>query len=136
MARTLPQKYIQKIEDIKRLVLIRSKLLSEFGNEGVKMELEDYSYNQNLDIFHELVFYIDLYSIDCDECDFEVDSLADDIKNYKTKILNGARFRLTPKLDIVSGNSTRGVLLSEIKYNFSEFQKLSFGLYIDPDTDF
>ena len=37
MARIFPQKYIQKIEDIKRLVLIRSKLLSEFGNEGVKI---------------------------------------------------------------------------------------------------
>ena len=58
MARIFPQKYIQKIEDIKRLVLIRSKLLSEFGNEGVKMELDDYSYDQKLDIFHELIFFV------------------------------------------------------------------------------
>ena len=72
MARIFPQKYIQKIEDIKRLVLIRSKLLSEFGNEGVKMELDDYSYDQKLDIFHELIFTIDLKSIDCDDCDIEL----------------------------------------------------------------
>ena len=102
MARIFPQKYIQKIEDIKRLVLIRSKLLSEFGNEGVKMELDDYSYDQKLDIFHELIFTIDLKYIDCDDCDIEIDSLADTIKNYNDKIINGSRFGVTSKLDIVN----------------------------------
>jgi len=132
MARIFPQKYIQKIEDIKRLVLIRSKLLSEFGNEGVKIELDDYSYDQKLDIFHELIFNIDLKSIDCDDCDIEIDYLADTIKNYNSKIINGLKFKVTPKLDIVSGDSTRGVLVSEITYKFSEIQKLSFGVFIDP----
>jgi hypothetical protein len=136
MARIFPQKYIQKIEDIKRLVLIRSKLLSEFGNEGVKMELDDYSYDQKLDIFHELIFTIDLKYIDCDDCDIEIDSLADTIKNYNDKIINGSRFKVTSKLDIVNGDTTRGVLLSEISYKFSEIQKLSFGLFIDPDVNF
>jgi hypothetical protein len=131
MARIFPQKYIQKIEDIKRLVLIRSKLLSEFGNEGVKIELDDYSYDQKLDIFHELIFNIDLKSIDCDDCDIEIDYLADTIKNYNSKIINGLKFKVTPKLDIVSGDSTRGVLVSEITYKFSEIQKLSFGVFID-----
>lgn len=132
MARIFPQKYIQKIEDIKRLVLIRSKLLSEFGNEGVKIELDDYSYDQKLDIFHELIFNVELKYIDCDDCDIEIDYLADTIKNYNSKIINGLKFKVTPKLDIVSGDSTRGVLLSEITYKFSEIQKLSFGVFIDP----
>jgi hypothetical protein len=96
------------------------------------MELDDYSYDQKLDIFHELIFNIDLKSIDCDDCDIEIDYLADTIKNYNSKIINGLKFKVTPKLDIVSGDSTRGVLLSEITYKFSEIQKLSFGVFIDP----
>jgi GTPase involved in cell partitioning and DNA repair len=100
------------------------------------MELDDYSYDQKLDIFHELIFTIDLKYIDCDDCDIEIDSLADTIKNYNDKIINGSRFEVTSKLDIVNGNTTRGVLLSEITYKFSEIQKLSFGLFIDPNNNF
>lgn len=133
--RNFPKEYIPKIEDIKKIILIRSKLLSEHGR-NVKIELEDYDYDRNKDIFYELVFYISLNNVDCGDCDFEVESLASVIQEIKDQILKGASFKLTSNLDVVSGNTTRGVLLSDIDYGFTEFKKLSFNLFIDPGNEY
>lgn len=133
MARRFPEKYKQSLETLKTLILVRSKLLSEFGRD-VTIELSDYEYELKDDIFYELVFDINIKNVDCRDCDFEPGEISDTILHYRDKIENAAQFHLSPKLQISNGRSTtRGVLLNEIQMKWSEFQTISYSLFIDPD---
>ena len=128
-----PEKYNQSLETLKTLILVRSKLLSEFGRD-VTIELSDYQYEPKDDFFYELVFDINIKNVDCGDCDFEPEEISNTILHYKDKIDNAAHFHLSPKLQISNGTSTtRGVLLNEIHMNWSEFQTLSYSLFIDPE---
>jgi len=133
MARRFPEKYNQNLEALKTLILVRSKLLSEFGKD-VTIELSDYQYNPKEDFFYELVFDITIRNADCGDCDFEVEEISNNISHYRDKIVNASNFHLSSQLQISSrGNTTRGVLLNEVHMNWSEFQTLSYSLFIDPE---
>lgn len=133
MARRFPEKYNQSLETLKTLILVRSKLLSEFGRD-VTIELSDYQYEPKDDFFYELVFDINIKNVDCADCDFEPEEISNTILHYRDKIEKAAQFHLSPKLQISNGRSTtRGVLLNEIQMKWSEFQTLSYSLFIDPD---
>ncbi len=133
MAIRFPEKYNQSLETLKTLILVRSKLLSEFGRY-VTIELSDYQYEPKADFFYELVFDITIKNVDCGDCDFHPEEISNTILHYKDKIDNAAHFHLSPKLQISNGTSTtRGVLINEVHMNWSEFQTLSYSLFIDPE---
>ena len=133
MAKRYPQKYEEKLLVIKKLISLKSKLLSEY-NRDFTIELDDYDYSEQDDEFYELVFEIRIKNVECPDCDFEIDSLSHDLQTIKDKILDGSSFKLSKKLNITAGNSTtRGVLLGELDYRFGYIQSVVFHLFIDPE---
>jgi hypothetical protein len=133
MPRRFPEKYRQNIETIKTLIMVRSKLLSEFGKDNISIELVDHEYNQTEDYFNELVFEIIIKNVDGDDCDFYPEQISKTILKYRDRIDKSSQFHLSDKLQISNGGgTTRGVLVNEVQFRFSEFEILSYSLFIDP----
>lgn len=132
----LPQEYLNRIETIKKAILIRSGFLSEFGNRDVRIELSDLDYEERdgeLN-FIELSFELTITNLDCDDCDFEIDAIHSELKTLHDKIFKACKFGLTRDLKIKNGLDLRGILTHEIYMRNSSFDKIVFGLYFDPES--
>jgi len=136
MARArLPQEYMNRIELIKKAILVRSGLLSEFGNRDVKIELVDYDYEKIGDRvnFLEISFDLTITNLDCGDCDFEVDAIYSELIALHNRLNKACRFGLTGDLKIKNGFDLRGILNHEIHMKDSTFDKIVLGLYFDPE---
>lgn len=132
----LPQDYLNRIEIIKKAILIRSGFLSEFGNKDVKIELSDLDYEERdgeLN-FIELSFELTITNLECDDCDFEIDSIHHELKILYNRLYKACSFGLTNDLRIKNGLDLRGILTHEIHMRNSSFDKIVFGLYFDPES--
>jgi hypothetical protein len=130
----LPQDYLNRIEIIKKAILIRSGFLSEFGNKDVKIELSDFDYEEKdgqLN-FNELSFDLTITNLDCLDCDFEIDALHSELKTLHDRLIKSCKFGLTSDLKIKNGFDLRGIITHEIYLRHSTFDKIVFGLYFDP----
>jgi hypothetical protein len=138
--RGLPEKYNPKIETIKRAILIRSGLLSEFGNK-VSLELTGYDANrtnniENLKIY-ELIFTLEINGVlDCPDCAHEPNDIIYVITEYQTKIYKAAKFYVGEDLTIKSGNSLRGVLVNGFRFSWDEIHNTQFEIFFDVASDY
>lgn len=132
----LPQEYLSRIETIKKLILLRSGFLSEFGNKDVKIELVDFDYREkdNQLNFIELNFDLTITNLDCGDCDFEIDAIHSELKTLQNRLNKACRFGLTSDLRLKNGFDLRGILTHEINMRYSTFDKIVFGLYFDPES--
>jgi hypothetical protein len=131
----IPEKYRSKIETIKRAILVRSGLLSEFGR-SVTIELTNYDFQSNVDTenikFYELVFLLKINTpLDCAECAHQPKDIMETIDVVFDKIYNASTFFIDDNLIIKNGNSLRGVLVEEFRFGFDEITDLSLGIYFD-----
>jgi hypothetical protein len=125
-------KYSAKIDKIKNIILSRSGLLSEYGINNVKIEVDEFYENETEGVT-DLVFSITLTDIYCDECDFEPENIGRIILELREKIANASNFYMSGNLDLKSSSSSlRGVLFYESKIWRDTFEKLSFGIFYDP----
>jgi len=130
----IPEKYLQKIETIKKAILVRSQLLSEFGKD-VKIEVSNMDYGS--DVVFEIVFDIEIKGIiDCADCSHFPEQILEVIQEYQEKVYNASTFYLDNDLTIKNGNSLRGVLVDSFNYNFSEISNLTFSIFFDPDDNY
>jgi len=131
---SLPQEYLTRIETIKKLILVRSGFLSEFGNRDVRIELSDLDYEEKdgqLN-FIELSFELTITNLDCGDCDFEIDAIHSELKTLHDRLFKACKFGLTNDLKIKNGLDLRGILTHELYMRNSTFDKIVFGLYFDP----
>ena len=134
----IPEKFLPKIEVIKKAILVRSGLLSEFG-KNVKIEISnlDYAVGTKNDMVYELI--LDLYIndiIDCSDCSHFPKQISEVIDEYISKVSDAADFGLDNKdLSIRNGHSLRGVLVDNFTYSFGEISGLVLSIFYDPGID-
>ena len=127
----VPQQYTAKVEKIKNIILSRSGLISEYGVNNIKFEVEEFYEFDNGDV-SEIVFSLRLNDVVCDECDFEPQLISETILEIKNKLENACNFYISPKLELKSNQSSlRGVLFYDCKIWRNEFQELTFGIFYD-----
>ena len=130
----IPEKYLQKIETIKKAILVRSQLLSEFGKD-VKIEVLNLDYNS--EVTYEIVLELEIKGIiDCADCSHFPEQILEVIQEYQEKVYNASTFYLDNDLTIKNGNSLRGVLVDSFNYNFSEISNLTFSIFFDPGDNY
>lgn len=133
-----PEKYKSKIETIKRAILIRSGLMSEFGNK-VSLELINFDSNSNKEVtkFYELIFSLEIKGvIDCRDCAHNPGNIMDSIDVYHDKLFKSAVFHIDDNLTIKSGNSLRGILVTAFNYSWDEITNLQFEIFYDVGEEY
>lgn len=133
----IPERYRSKIETIKKAVLIRSGLLSQYKND-IKIELINYDFAGDEEItFYELVFLVTIKNgIECLDCSHETDDIIEIIQEIQNKLYEAGRFKLDNDLNVKSGNSLRGSTVDGFSYHFDEIKNLEIGIYYDIDSDY
>jgi hypothetical protein len=132
----VPQQYTAKVEKIKNVILSRSGLISEYGVNNIKFEVDEFYEFDNGDV-SEIVFSLRLNDVVCDECDFEPQLISETILEIKNKLENACSFYISPKLELKSNQSSlRGVLFYDCKIWRSEFEYLTFGIFYDVGEEF
>jgi hypothetical protein len=132
----VPPQYTAKVEKIKNVILSRSGLISEYGLNNIKMEVDEF-YDSSENGVEEIVFSLRLNNIVCDECDFEPQLISKTILEIKNKLENVCSFYISPKLELKSNQSSlRGVLFYDCKIWRNEFQELTFGIFYDVGEEF
>lgn len=138
--RGLPEKYNSKIETIKRAILVRSGLMSEFGNK-VSLELTGSDATriggtEKIKIY-ELIFTLEINDfLDCPDCAHEPNNIIDVINEYQTKIYKASKFYVDEDLTIKSGNSLRGVLVNGFKFSWDEIHNAQFEIFFDVENNY
>ena len=132
----VPPQYTAKVEKIKNVILSRSGLISEYGVNNIKFEVDEFYEFDNGDV-SEIVFSLRLNDVVCDECDFEPQLISETILEIKNKLENACSFYISPKLELKSNQSSlRGVLFYDCKIWRNEFQELSFGIFYDAGEEY
>lgn len=133
MAVNFPEKYKNKLETIKRAIIVRSPLRSEIGDNNISIKLTDWDYNQSKEQFYELTFEVTITSYECEDCYFEVEELGRELEKIVSKLFKSAKLKIGPQLSIGGGNCLRGIVTHEIDFKNGEFKKIVFGLIYDPE---
>jgi hypothetical protein len=132
----VPPQYTAKVEKIKNVILSRSGLISEYGVNNIKFEVDEFYEFDNGDV-SEIVFSLRLNDVVCDECDFEPQLISETILEIKNKLENACSFYISPKLELKSNQSSlRGVLFYDCKIWRNEFQELTFGIFYDAGEEY
>jgi hypothetical protein len=132
----VPPQYTAKVEKIKNVILSRSGLISEYGLNNIKMEVEEFYDNNNGGV-SEIVFSLRLNDVACDECDFEPQLISETILEIEKKLENACSFYMSENLDLKSNQSSlRGVLFYDCKIWRNEFQELTFGIFYDVGEEY
>jgi hypothetical protein len=136
----LPEKYRSKIETIKRAILVRSGLLSEFGR-SVTIELTNYDFQSNVDTenitFYELVFSLKINtSLECDDCSHNPNDIMGTINSISNRIYKASKFFIDDDLIIKNGSSLRGVLIDYFTFNVDEINNLEFSIFYDVGEEY
>jgi len=132
----VPPQYTAKVEKIKNVILSRSGLISEYGLNNIKFEVEEFYEFDSGDV-SEIVFSLRLNDVVCDECDFEPQLISETILEIKNKLENACSFYISPKLELKSNQSSlRGVLFYDCKIWRNEFQELTFGIFYDVGEEY
>jgi len=132
----VPQQYTAKVEKIKNVILSRSGLISEYGVNNIKFEVDEFYEFDNGDV-SEIVFSLRLNDVVCDECDFEPQLISETILEIKNKLENACSFYISPKLELKSNQSSlRGVLFYDCKIWRADFEYLTFGIFYDVGEEY
>jgi hypothetical protein len=132
----VPQQYTAKVEKIKNIILSRSGLISEYGVNNIKFEVDEFYEFDNGDV-SEIVFSLRLNDVVCDECDFEPQLISETILEIKNKLENACNFYISPKLELKSNQSSlRGVLFYDCKIWRADFEYLTFGIFYDVGEEY
>ena len=132
----VPPQYTAKVEKIKNVILSRSGLISEYGLNNIKFEVEEFYEFDSGDV-SEIVFSLRLNDVVCDECDFEPQLISETILEIKNKLESACNFYISPKLELKSNQSSlRGVLFYDCKIWRNEFQELTFGIFYDAGEEY
>lgn len=132
----VPQEYTAKVEKIKNIILSRSGLISEYGLDSLKMEVDEF-YESSKGGVEQIVLSLRLNNVVCDECDFEPHYISEIILEIKNKVEEAANFYISPSLELKSNRSSlRGVLFYDCKIWRSEFEYLTLGIFYDVGEEY
>lgn len=135
MAKQIPELLKKRVNSLINMIFVRSGISSELGKQDSRFDY-DVEYKTESDgtfTVFELVIYVELSGLDCDDCDFEIDSFSSTLKHWHTKLENAGSIGLNSDLTPTNSfDSLRGILLNEVSLKYSEIKTLSFTLHFDP----
>jgi hypothetical protein len=132
----VPSQYTTKVEKIKNIILSRSGLLTEYGLNNLKMEVEEF-YESGDNEVSEIVFSLKLNDVECSECDFEPEQIGKTISELRDRLTRAASFYISPTFELKSTKSSlRGILFYDCKIWRAEFQELTFGIFYDVGEEY
>lgn len=132
----VPPQYTAKVEKIKNIILSRSGLISEYGLDSLKIEVDEFYESSKGDV-EQIVLSLRLNNVVCDECDFEPHYISEIILEIKNKVEEAANFYISPSLELKSNRSSlRGVLFYDCKIWRAEFEYLTFGIFYDVGEEY
>ena len=126
MASKFPEKYKNKLETLKRAIIIRSPLRSD---------LAYFDYNSSEDKFYNLYLLVTITDVDCQNCFFEPKEIGDVLDDFETELMKSARLKVGSQLSIGGGNSLRGIGTNEVHFVDGEFKKIVFELVYDTELN-
>lgn len=100
------EKYKNKVGFIKQMMIARSGLHSVLRDQAEwDYDIHDYSTDGNT--VYEFIIYVKLLDIDCDECEYEISSLVDNINFYVDKLYGSFKnISFDGELNVVKGTET------------------------------
>ena len=129
----LSEEEIHKINVMKKIILLRSKLIQIYGLQNVKIEVDDIDRKQNGDFF-EISFSLKILNIDCDECSFEPDYFTDTLHKIFRNLYLACQIYVGPNLQSnIEKNSLRGILLHKVILEHDTIKELELGIFYDCD---
>lgn len=129
----LSEEEIHKINVLKKIILLRSKLIQIYGLQNVKIEVDDIDRKQNGDFF-EISFSLKILNIDCDECSFEPDYFTDTLHKIFRNLYLACQIYVGPNLQSnIEKNSLRGILLHKVILEHDTIKELELGIFYDCD---
>ena len=129
----LSEEEIHKINVLKKIILLRSKLIQIYGLQNVKIEVDDIDRKQNGDFF-EISFSLKILNIDCDECSFEPDYFTDTLHKIFRNLYLACQIYVGPNLHSnIEKNSLRGILLHKVILEHDTIKELELGIFYDCD---
>ena len=131
--RKIDSKIIDKIEIIKQIIISRSLLRNHRSSlKWTEMEIEG---NDEVGVV-ELILYVEVTEINCDDCSFEPEVISHSLIEYRNSIYNSIKtVGFDKNLNIrKGGDNVRGVSVERVNFNFGEMT-VEFGIYIDPNLN-
>jgi len=129
----IDSKIIDKIEIIKQIIISRSLLRNHRSSlKWTEMEIEG---NDEVGVV-ELILYVEVTEINCDDCSFEPEVISHSLIEYRNSIYNSIKtVGFDKNLNIrKGGDNVRGVSVERVNFNFGEMT-VEFGIYIDPNLN-
>lgn len=129
----IDSKIIDKIEIIKQIIISRSLLRNHRSSlKWTEMEIEG---NDEVGVV-ELILYVEVTEINCDDCSFEPEVISHSLIEYQNSIYNSIKtVGFDKNLNIrKGGDNVRGVSVERVNFNFGEMT-VEFGIYIDPNLN-
>jgi hypothetical protein len=129
----IDSKIIDKIEIIKQIIISRSLLRNHRSSlKWTEMEIEG---NDEVGVV-ELILYVEVTEINCDDCSFEPEVISHSLIEYRNSIYNSIKtVGFDKNLNIRKGDdNVRGVSVERVNFNFGEMT-VEFGIYIDPNLN-
>jgi len=83
----IKEKYKNKIGFIKQMIIARSGLHSILRDEA-EWDYDIHDYKSDGSKIYEFIIYVKLIDLDCDECEYEITTLTDNINFYVDKLYN------------------------------------------------
>lgn len=81
----IKEKYKNKVGFIKQMIIARSGLHSVLRDQA-EWDYDIHEYSTDGNTVYEFIIYVKLLDVDCDECEYEVSSLVDNINFYVNKL--------------------------------------------------
>lgn len=136
MMQNIPEKYRTRIDSLIKLIGIKSKLLSEFGNE-VTIKLNDYLGDFDSDLY-EISFVVNINTtIECVDCFHNPKEIIDIVNEFADRIYKGASFYLGN--DLIArgtGSSLRGVTIDKFNFMYGDVSDIQLTIYYDINQSF
>jgi hypothetical protein len=129
----IDSKIIDKIEIIKQIIISRSLLRNHRSSlKWTEMEIEG---NDEVGVV-ELILYVEVTEINCDDCSFEPEVISHSLIEYRDSIYDSIKtVGFDKNLNIrKGGDNVRGVSVERVNFNFGEMT-VEFGIYIDPNLN-
>ena len=129
----IDSKIIDKIDIIKQIIISRSLLRNHRSSlKWTEMEIEG---NDEVGVV-ELILYVEVTEINCDDCSFEPEVISHSLIEYRDSIYDSIKtVGFDKNLNIrKGGDNVRGVSVERVNFNFGEMT-VEFGIYIDPNLN-
>lgn len=129
--RKFSEEEIHRMNVLKKIILLRSKIIQIYGLQNVKIEVDDLDRKENGD-FLEISFSLKISNIDCDECSFDPQYFTSILHEIYQNLYSACKIYVGPNLQSnLQKNSLRGILLHKVILEHDTIKEVELGIFYD-----